>query len=118
MSQFLTVEIVGSGGLEPPILAGQHWRPAQSGLLAPGLAGGIRRHEAQHLLLQLRIHLVSNRYNIEKQRFEVQTRHVFVQCRKNGDLQQTRLLYCHCHGVALLAPQISMDARSLRDRSL
>src|SRR5580700_7125470 len=37
-------------------------------LLAIRRLGGIRRHEAQHLLLQLRIHFIRDRYNIGKQR--------------------------------------------------
>ncbi len=50
-----------------------------SGLV--GFLGGfglIVGHEAQHLLLQLSIHLVRNRYNVGKQRIEVQMLLVFV----------------------------------------
>ena len=53
-------------------------------LLARDLFGGIRCHEPQHLLLQLRIHLVRNGHNIGKQRAEFQLRHVLVQSRKDG----------------------------------
>jgi hypothetical protein len=49
--------------------------------------GGIGGHEAQHLLLQLRIHLVRNCHYVGKQRAKFQIVRVFVQCGKNGDLQ-------------------------------
>jgi hypothetical protein len=58
----------------------------KSELLALGHLG-IRGHEAQHLLLQLRIHLVRDRYNRGKQRAEFQILHVLVQHGKNADLQ-------------------------------
>ena len=48
---------------------------------------GIGCHELQHLLLQLRIHLVRVGHNMRKQRAEFQMLHVFVQHRKNADLQ-------------------------------
>jgi hypothetical protein len=56
-------------------------------LITLGQLGGIRSHEPQHLLLQLRIHLVRDRYSISKQHTEIQTRLVFVQHRKNADLE-------------------------------
>jgi hypothetical protein len=40
----------------------------------------IRSHEAQHLLLQLSIHLVRNRYDGRKHLIEVQMLLVFVKC--------------------------------------
>jgi hypothetical protein len=44
-----------------------------------GQLSGIRSHKPQHLLLQLRIHLVSYRYNVSKEQAEIQTLLVFVQ---------------------------------------
>jgi hypothetical protein len=55
-------------------------------LLALGLLGSIRGHEAQHLLFQLRVYLVCNRHNVGEQRVEIQITHVFVQHCKNAHL--------------------------------
>jgi hypothetical protein len=49
------------------------------GLLALRRLRGIRCHEAQHLLLQLRIHLIRDGHNVGKQLAEFQIVRVFVQ---------------------------------------
>jgi hypothetical protein len=55
------------------------WLIQKRALLALDRLGRIRRHKAQHLLLQLRIHLVRDGHNIGKQHAEFQILHVFVQ---------------------------------------
>jgi hypothetical protein len=64
-----------------------HLTYSKNALVALGRLRGLRRHEAQHLLFQLRIHLVRDRHYIGKQRTEFQILHVSVQRCKNGDLQ-------------------------------
>jgi hypothetical protein len=61
--------------------------PQKKTSLVLGLLGSICSLEVLHLLLQLRIHLVRDCYNVGKQRGEFQVLHVLVQCRKNADLQ-------------------------------
>jgi hypothetical protein len=56
-------------------------------LLVLGFFGSIRGHETQHLLFQLRVHLVRDRHHVGQQRFEFLLIHVFVQRGKNTDLQ-------------------------------
>src|SRR5580658_550187 len=95
-------------------ICGLIWNKA---LIVFAQLGGVRGHKPQHLLLQLCIYFIRYRHNIGKPRVEIQTPHVFVQHRKNGDLEQAGFLDRHGYGVPLFAAQVSVEAGSFRNRS-
>lgn len=73
-------------------------------------------HEAEHGLLQLRIHFVCDGHHVEQHGGEVNAAQIILQNIEDADLKNPRLFYDHGDSVALLAAEDSVFARGAGNR--
>src|SRR5579859_1563489 len=72
------------------------------------------RNVALHGLTQLRVDLIGNRHDPQKQDAEVNRTQVFLQCMEEGHLKNTALFHHHRCSVPLPAPLQPMIRSRLR----